>query len=77
MSGGTVGLDAPATWAGPDSGPRPVAFTATVQLSKCEVFAACQALADADRVLVATGSLDVAEALGDLFELLEQRLTAV
>ncbi len=54
---------------------RPVAFAARVQLSKGEVFQACQTLADADRVLVATGSLDVAEALGDLFELLEQRLT--
>jgi hypothetical protein len=46
-----------------------------VQLTKREVFEACQTLADADRVLVARGLLDEAAALGDLFELLEDRLT--
>jgi hypothetical protein len=38
------------------------------------VFAACQALADADRHLVRAGRLSEAGALGDLFELLEGRL---
>jgi hypothetical protein len=46
-----------------------------VQLTKQEVFEACQALADADPVLVAAGRADEARALGDLFELLEDRLT--
>jgi hypothetical protein len=45
-----------------------------VRLSKAEVFLACQALADADRVLLRAGRLDEAAALGDLFELLEERL---
>jgi hypothetical protein len=43
-------------------------------LSKTEVFAACQALADADRCLNRSGALGEAEALADLFELLEERL---
>jgi hypothetical protein len=47
-----------------------------VHLTKQEVFGACQALADADPVLVAAGRVDQARALGDLFELLEDRLTA-
>ena len=34
-----------------------------------------QALADADRVLVATGNIAEARALGDLFELLEHRMS--
>jgi hypothetical protein len=46
-----------------------------VWLTKQEAFAACQALADADRVLVALGEILEAGALGDLFELLEDRLT--
>jgi hypothetical protein len=48
-----------------------------VHLTKREAFDACQALADADRVLVAAGSTAEADALGDLFELLEDRLTTV
>jgi hypothetical protein len=46
-----------------------------VCLTKREVFEACQALADADRVLVAAGTIDEAGALADLFELLEDRMT--
>jgi hypothetical protein len=46
-----------------------------VWLTKREVFGACQALADADRVLVAAGTTDEAGALADLFELLEDRMT--
>lgn len=46
-----------------------------VHLSKQEVFDACQALADADHELVAAGASDAARALGDLFELLEDRMT--
>lgn len=52
-------------------------FAGTVQLSKHEVFAACQALADADRRLVRAGWLAEADALGALFALLEDRLVAV
>ena len=40
------------------------------------MFSACQALADADRCLVRTGRLCEADALGDLFLLLEERLVA-
>ncbi len=54
----------------------PTRFTASVRLSKDEVFSACQALADADRCLVRTGRLGEADALGDLFLLLEERLVA-
>jgi hypothetical protein len=50
-------------------------FSARVHLTKGEAFDACQALADADRVLVAVGGMAEADALGDLFELLEDRLT--
>jgi len=46
-----------------------------VHLTKREVFDACQALADADRELVAAGATDVSRALGDLFEMLEDRMT--
>jgi hypothetical protein len=46
-----------------------------VRLTKHETFDACQALADADRVLVATGNIAEARALGDLFELLEHRMS--
>lgn len=53
---------------------RSVCFAPSVRLSKAEVFLACQALADADRVLLRAGRLDEAAALGDLFELLEERL---
>jgi hypothetical protein len=50
-------------------------FSARVHLTKREAFDACQALADADRVLVAAGGTLEARALGDLFELLEDRLS--
>ncbi len=50
-------------------------FRPVVWLTKREVFDACQALADADRVLVAAGTTDEAGALADLFELLEDRMT--
>ncbi|HEV3281237.1 MAG TPA: hypothetical protein VG032_06490 [Acidimicrobiales bacterium] len=56
--------------------PVPVRFAATIRLTKGEVFDACQALADADRFLLRAGQHETARALGDLFELLEQRLTA-
>jgi hypothetical protein len=61
----------------PDIGrhPSPVDLAASVRLTKGEVFAACQALADADRRLVGVGYVAEAGALGDLFELLEDRLT--
>jgi hypothetical protein len=52
----------------------PVRFEDSVVLSKGEVFGACQALADADRLLVRRGGKSEASALGDLFELLEARL---
>jgi hypothetical protein len=54
---------------------RTTAIGPGVYLTKQEVFAACQALADADRVLVAAGTIHQARALGDLFELLEDRMT--
>ncbi len=49
----------------------------TVGMTKSEVFAACQALADANGCLLRAGHLVEAGALGDLFELLEARLFAV
>jgi hypothetical protein len=49
-------------------------FAYSVRLTKEEVFAACQALADADRHLVRAGCLAEADALGELFELFEERL---
>jgi hypothetical protein len=55
--------------------PVPATVHGRVQLTKREVFEACQALADADPVLVGAGGVDEARALGDLFELLEDRLT--
>ena len=57
------------------AGPVPASLLLRVHLTKQEVFAACQALADADPVLVAAGGIDQARALADLFELLEDRLT--
>jgi hypothetical protein len=57
------------------SGAEPVRFEDSVVLSKGEVFGACQALADADRLLLKSGVTSEASALGDLFELLEARLT--
>ncbi len=59
----------------PGASRSPVSFVPQIHLTKREAFDACQALADADRVLVATGSISEARALGDLFELLEQRMT--
>lgn len=56
--------------------PGPVRFLPTVLLTKGEVFAACQVLADADRCLVRAGLLGEADALGNLFELLENRMAA-
>ena len=55
----------------------PIRFAPSVSLTKAEAFGACQALADADRVLLKSGRLSEATALGDLFELLEQRLASV
>ena len=55
---------------------RTAPFSARVHLTKREAFDACQALADADRVLVAVDGIAEARALGDLFELLEDRLTS-
>jgi hypothetical protein len=54
----------------------PVRFVAAVCLTKREAFDACQALADADRFLLRAGQQEEARALGDLFELLEERLSA-
>ena len=55
----------------------PVRFSDVVHLTKGEAFRACQVLADADRLLVRAGQLPVADALGDLFELFEERLSVV
>jgi hypothetical protein len=55
--------------------PEAARFVARVWLSKSEVFAACQALADADRALARSGRGREAQALGDLFELFEDRLS--
>jgi hypothetical protein len=57
---------------------RPVAvrFGTEVVLTKEEAFAACQALADAGRVLVRSGGVAEADTLGSLFALLEERLTS-
>ncbi|MGH9081349.1 MAG: hypothetical protein ACRDYE_14980 [Acidimicrobiales bacterium] len=54
----------------------PVRFSASIRLTKGEAFDACQALADADRFLLRAGHHEAAGALGVLFELLEERLTA-
>jgi hypothetical protein len=56
-------------------GAGPISFEDSVVLSKGEVFGACQALADADRSLLRSGGKSEASALGDLFELLEARLS--
>ena len=62
---------------GSDHAPVPVArLHGWVELTKREVFDACQALAAADPVLVAAGRTGEAAALFDLFELFEERLTA-
>lgn len=56
--------------------PTRMGFAPSVLLTKAEAFSACQALADADRLLLRAGLASEANALGDLFELLEQRLVA-
>jgi hypothetical protein len=62
---------------GSDHGLPPAArLRGSVELPNPEVFDACQALADADPVLRAAGRTGEAAALFDLFELLEERLTA-
>ncbi len=53
-----------------------VRFGPVIQLTKRETFAACQALADADRVLVRAGCVAESNALADLFDLFEERLAA-
>ncbi|MHB1709992.1 MAG: hypothetical protein ACYCV7_01115 [Acidimicrobiales bacterium] len=62
----------------PDLGvpPVPIGFAPSIRLTKVEAFGACQALADAGRLLLRAGLATEADALGDLFELLEQRLVA-
>jgi len=62
----------------PDRRPAgPVHFGVRVILSKEEAFTACQALADAGRMLVRSGGLDEADSLGTLFDLLEERLVVI
>lgn len=53
----------------------PVRFIPSVRLSRSEAFAVCQALADAEPFLRRAGRHPEARGLGDLFELLEDRLT--
>jgi hypothetical protein len=61
-----------------NAAPRgPLRIRPSVVLTKSEAFAACQVLADADRCLVRAGLLGEADALCDLFELLEARMAAV
>ena len=71
----------PAGIAGPPDHPgapaaTPVRFAATLTLTKHEAYAACEALAGAERALVRAGRPEPAAALGQLFDLLEQRLVA-
>ena len=53
---------------------RPVRFEAQVVLTKEEAFGACQALADAGRVLVRSGEPAQSDLLCSLFALIEERL---
>ncbi len=77
-SGGAEGRSHGPVAEGPAGrGPRPVRFGQAVVLTKLEVFVACQALADADRVLAAAGSDVERVALAELFSLLERRLVRV
>jgi hypothetical protein len=71
----TAGRDADGPGSPQLPGAGPVRFEDSVVLSKGEVFGACQALADADRLLLRSGGTSEASALGDLFELLEARLS--
>ncbi len=66
----------PAVGAGAPHPHPEVRFGAQVVLSKEEAFGACQALADAGRVLVRSGGAAEADALGSVFALLEERLVA-
>ena len=52
-----------------------VRISPSVRLTSIEAFTACQALADAEPLLRRGGHPDEAGALGDLFGLLEDRLT--
>ncbi len=56
------------------AGAGAVRFGTQVVLTKEEAFGACQALADAGRVLVRTGSAAEADTLCSLFTLIEDRL---
>lgn len=73
-AGGTGTNLEPSTQGGPEPDGS-IRFQDSVVLSKGEVFGACQALADADRLLLKSGAKSEASALGDLFELLEARLS--
>jgi len=53
---------------------QPVHFGPRVVLTKEEAFGACQALADAGRVLVRSGGSAEADLLCSLFNLIEERL---
>lgn len=55
--------------------PHPVRLAGEVVLAKREVFAACQALADLGAWAVRVGAQEEARRLGELFDLLEDRLT--
>ena len=70
----SAGPDASAVGEAAPAGTDAVRFQDSVVLSKGEVFGACQALADADRLLLKGGGKSEASALGDLFDLLEARL---
>lgn len=71
MSAASVGVAPPPY----EPAALPVEFETSVRLTKGEVFTACQALADADRRLAGSGFTAEAGALGDLFDLLEDRLS--
>ena len=69
---GSVGAG---TRPGPATGGATVTFGPSVVLTKEEAFSACQALADAGRVLVRSGGSVEADTLCSLFVLLEERLS--
>jgi hypothetical protein len=70
------GTSAAVAVTGPGLGGGAVRFAPEVVLSKEEVFGACQALADAGRLLVRSGGAAEADVLCALFTLLEDRLVA-
>jgi hypothetical protein len=74
-TGGKATSLEPSTQGSPEPPDGSIRFQDSVVLSKGEVFGACQALADADRFLLRSGAKSEASALGDLFELLEARLS--